>query len=688
MSFVLCEGASLAPLSKKRLAALCALTVMFPTLASAALNLPEEVVSSSAIYDENEDKYLSPGMVTVVRPQARTGEQKNLPELLEEVPGLRVIRLQGRNGYSVASVRGSTSSQVAVYVDGVLMNLQSEAAVDLSAIPVDNVERIEVYRGYVPAQFGAQAMGGVINIVTKSPERPSTEASLGVGSFGLFKGSVSHTARTGGGKFFSSFGYETYDGGFSYWNDNNTPYNNTDDYEARRRGNGFENTDVLLKWGNADWRTRASWVRKNRDIPLIGPGLDKPGIEARLWPLLDTDRWDLSAGRSHKSGSVNWAWELSHTGQSKRYDSRRGGALSSIGGSSVTKSEYAASKYGISLNANTALGERHFLELLTEYSDETLDVDGDIIHEYMNGIDKYSRRGWNINVQDTIALDGAGSFLATPSIRWHKLDDEDRFTWQLAVTKEFSPSLMLKGAYGTYARSPNMYEEFGDGAFILPSARGLDWETGKQLDIGVIWNGTPNISGSQVLGASNVSLSLSGFLRETDNLIEFVVVNPRYGRYENVAKSEVKGVELEGKLDWKRWTFSLSSTWMDAVNRTPDDPGAVRYNGMTLPNRPEWSGTARLTRKFDWGSAFAEYQHIGENFADMSEHVLFDARNILNVGLKCDVSPTMRLVIGVNDVLDDADSWRMRPNGLGGPTRILWYPVEGRSYYLTLDVKL
>ena len=98
------------------------------------------------------------------------GEQKNLPELLKQVPGLHIIELKGRGAYTTASVRGSTASQVAVYVDGVLMNLGSEAAVDLSTIPVENVERIEVYRGYIPARFGGASMGGVINIITKNPD--------------------------------------------------------------------------------------------------------------------------------------------------------------------------------------------------------------------------------------------------------------------------------------------------------------------------------------------------------------------------------------------------------------------------------------------------------------------------------------------------------------------------------------
>jgi outer membrane cobalamin receptor len=142
-------------------ALLLSLAIVFP--ASGAVDLPAEVVTGAAIM---EDRELSPGAVTVIRPsEERRGEQKNLPDLLETVPGLRVIRLNGRNGYAVASVRGSTSSQVAVYVDGVLANLQSEAAVDLSAIPVEDVERIEVYRGYIPARFGAQAMGGAATLI-------------------------------------------------------------------------------------------------------------------------------------------------------------------------------------------------------------------------------------------------------------------------------------------------------------------------------------------------------------------------------------------------------------------------------------------------------------------------------------------------------------------------------------------
>jgi outer membrane receptor protein involved in Fe transport len=126
---------------------------------------------------------------------------------------------------------------------------------------------------------------------------------------------------------------------------------------------------------------------------------------------------------------------------------------------------------------------------------------------------------------------------------------------------------------------------------------------------------------------------------------------------------------------------------MEAINLAPD-PGSVRHSGKWLPNRPRWAGSARVTRKFSRGSAFAEYRYAGANFADTSEKILFDSRGVVNIGVKYDLSPSTKLTVGVDDVLDKADSWRMYPaGGLNGPTSMLWYPVEGRSFYATLDME-
>ena len=99
------------------------------------------------------EKILSPGSVSVVEPDDFKGEQKNLAELLDQVPGLFVHRATGSGQYTTVSMRGSTAAQVNIYVDGVLQNLGNDIAVDISLIPLSQVARVEVYRGYVPVRF-------------------------------------------------------------------------------------------------------------------------------------------------------------------------------------------------------------------------------------------------------------------------------------------------------------------------------------------------------------------------------------------------------------------------------------------------------------------------------------------------------------------------------------------------------
>ncbi len=161
---------------------------------------------------------LSPGTVTVIRPDDYKGEQKDLPDYLKMVPGVHVREVNGKGQYTTVSVRGSTSAQVGVFVDGVLFNLGGDAAADISTIPVQNVERIEVYRGYVPARFGGTYMGGVINIVTKRPTKSNVQASFGKSSYGGYKGSLQIDAPLGKGALMVGVNREQSDGNFKYTN--------------------------------------------------------------------------------------------------------------------------------------------------------------------------------------------------------------------------------------------------------------------------------------------------------------------------------------------------------------------------------------------------------------------------------------------------------------------------------------
>lgn len=639
------------------------LTAAGQSFADEITPLPKETVIGDR--EEEDTALLSPGTVTVVKPESMHGEQKNLPELLKRVPGLHVVEAKGRGAYTVASVRGSTAAEVSVFVDGTLMNLGSEAAVDLSAIPVDNVDRIEVYRGYVPARFAGASMGGVINIITKKPAKAGGSVSIGAGSFGKLKTNISSNMPLGDGKLMVGINAERTDGDFKYHNDNNTPYTPADDYEASRQNNSYKNSDVLIKWNNDDWSLRGGWKRSDRELPYAAPGADKP--TSLKGATLDTDQFDFSVGRRWESKNLKWGIKADYLHQDKKYDDPN----DVVGGWAEQHNEYRTDRFGFAVDGAYSVGENHLIEFLGDYSNEKLKAKGDIVSTF-NGITDFSREAYNLQVQDTINLDKTGTLTVTPIIRGNWWSGEGKFSAALAAAKDFGNGWSLKITGGTYNRAPNLYELYGDGAFVRPNPD-LKWEDGTQWDIGATWKGR--------IESADVTATLTYFGRHSNNLIEFVMISPRYGKYFNIGKAEINGIELETAAELEKWRFEMSATWMDAKNTTDD-----YREDSPLPNRPKWEGLLRVSRKFgaeDKSSVFAEVHYTGNNYYDTVGTIKMDNFCTVGLGVKYQFSKDMKLVLGVDDIFDKAPDTQMYAV-YNGPARTMWYPLQGRTFYATL----
>lgn len=138
------------------------------TGAQEVFDLGEVVVTATRILTLLKD---TPGSVTVITTkEIKSSKARNVGEILEKVAGVK-IRSYGFNGMSVISLRGSSANQVLIMIDGRPVNLASTGSVDLSQYPLEDVERIEVARGPFSALYGAGALGGVINIITKNPPK-------------------------------------------------------------------------------------------------------------------------------------------------------------------------------------------------------------------------------------------------------------------------------------------------------------------------------------------------------------------------------------------------------------------------------------------------------------------------------------------------------------------------------------
>ncbi|OHD21944.1 MAG: hypothetical protein A2064_05080 [Spirochaetes bacterium GWB1_66_5] len=124
----------------------------------------------------------SPDHITVVSGDELAGAL-SAAEALEGAAGVSVSENGTAGSVQSLSIRGSTAAQVLVLVDGIRLNDGRQGGADLSVLPVGNIERIEIVRGGSSALYGADAMGGVVNIITKDKAEDRFRLSLINGSY-------------------------------------------------------------------------------------------------------------------------------------------------------------------------------------------------------------------------------------------------------------------------------------------------------------------------------------------------------------------------------------------------------------------------------------------------------------------------------------------------------------------------
>lgn len=611
-----------------------------------------------------------PSSCSIIFPSEYEGELKDLGELLSKVPGVHVTRLGGRGAYTVVSIRGSTSAQVAVYLNGILMNTGGEGAVDLSTIPLNAVERIEVYRGSVPARFGISGIGGVINIITSSEAQFKTfKASLG--SFRSY--ALENVANLKDWLF--SISFEGNRGDYPYHNDNGTPYNLTDDYDTRRQNNAYRTSDIKIskklgKRGNLF----LNYFSKFRELPKPAPGSDRDG---------NTSHSNLSSERliAEVSNEIFFSEKLK--GNLYIYgmymEQEFLNPFEDIGWTGQKHNWYTSHKVGAGLSINYLIDENNLFETYLDVFREGLNLGGDLVNQGelspLRGIKDYTRDSISVSFDYIISK---GKFSLIPWFRFLSVSDESKklnsektssrlehLSYGFRLKYKLSETWSIKTNWGSFARVPTFYEKFGDGAFIVPNPN-LEVEEGENFDFGL------NFSSERVSGY------ITYFRSNMDNLIEFTLLNPRFGRYINIKGAKVNGIETGISCYSKDgWSLSISYTYMKAESEVPG-----YREGKPLPNRPEHNLNLRVGRaKGEW-EAFIEGEFIGENYFDTGGLVKFSDWWVLNVGFSYRPSDKEKVTLIINNLTDNRN-FKTKPAIGFGPEKMADYPPPGRSFYLT-----
>ena len=153
-----------------------------------AIELPNVVVTATRT--ETPETEIGSAITVVTAKDIADKNINNVADALRTVPGLDVVRAGAVGQQTSVFMRGANSNHTLVLVDGVEMNDPSSptGAFDFAFLQTDNIERIEVVRGAASAAFGSDAIGGVINIITKKGTgKTKLTAVAEGGSYGTWK---------------------------------------------------------------------------------------------------------------------------------------------------------------------------------------------------------------------------------------------------------------------------------------------------------------------------------------------------------------------------------------------------------------------------------------------------------------------------------------------------------------------
>ncbi len=650
---------------------------LFAETAKEPVTLDTVVVSAEktgeAYQTGDVDTEQTPVFFTVIEREDFEGKMEGLSEVIEKETGIQVRQSGGLGSFSTVSLRGSSSDQVMVFLDGILLNDASGGGVDLSNISLSDVEAIEIYKGTTPINFGKASIGGVVNIRTlRAKEGLNANLSTGYGSFNTRKTSGFVNHKPGRWDYLISADYLGSDNDYEFINDNGTEFNKADDKKEKRNNAQFDQMNLLAKLGfdfTDDVRMDLvnQWFTKDQGLPSWN---NSKGTKTSLSTIRNISTIKLTTndiGPHHFNAIARVDYVL----KEEEYDDSQGHV-----GLGDQHFIYTTTRYG----------GNFFLEWLTELN--AVSIMTDMQHEEYNTNNLLHSRNPNDSTRDTFSLGLQDSLvlfqeklIATPAVRYITIKDElksavsitgqpleemsryeDYVVPQMGLKYQPLTWLTIKSNVAKYVREPSFFELFGDRGFFmgnedLKAEKGINYDAGFEVT---------SLTENEWL--RRVSFNAAYFKSDVDELITRVYNARGIGRSVNISKTSIDGIEAGINLEFlKYFRFVGNITWQDTENRSQ----ITAFNGKKLPGRFEKSYLGRIEARLKGFKVFSEYITEKDMFYDTANLLKAEDKKEVNAG----ISWLFHSFLFSFEAKNLGDNQYEDFNG---------YPLPGRSYFFTI----
>lgn len=669
---------------------LLAVAVMSAATAAYAENKDDTiVVTASGFAQEMRD---APASITVItKEQLQNKPAANLIDMVKDVEGVSVI---GGSLKPDISIRGLSGDYTLIMVDGRRQNSRESrpngsGGYEAGFIPpVEAIERIEVIRGPMSSLYGSDAMGGVINIITKAVA-DEWHGSMGMGGIIQESKDYGNSANTdfyvSGPLIKDKLGLQVY-GGMNYRREDKllegTPRKDDKNITAKLAFTPVEGQKFLAEVGRST-QEHTSTPGKSIDETTTRGGIVQKNNKSEVhnnrnhWALTWKGDWDeinseVSVYQENTIRKTNTGkWNKVSEDWVMAYEARQPEVTNTVVDGKVTAF--------LPSNVLTVGGQYQYAKL----KDDSVIKNKQTVTEKMTAEQKALFVEDEFSVTDDLTLTGG-----------LRMDDHEFYGkhWNpraYAVYK-LTDEITIKGGVAKAFRAPTLRElspNFGTstqgGAAIMYGNRDLKPETSVTEELGIAYDHESGFSASATLFNTEFKNKLTSYqvAGQTDPLTGLNMFI-----YDNVGKANIRGVEMASRIPVaEKWNLNLNYTFTDSERKSDDE----KLNGKSLKGQPlEMTPRHMANAKLDWQyrpdmNFYTQANYTGKQVWAAQRNGAKQPRErsgitTLDLGMTYQVMPNALLNFAVlniaNEKGDDIDT-----NGN-------WQIDEGRRYWANLKL--
>lgn len=669
---------------------LLAVAVMSAATAAYAENKDDTiVVTASGFAQEMRD---APASITVItKEQLQNKPAANLIDMVKDVEGVSVI---GGSLKPDISIRGLSGDYTLIMVDGRRQNSRESrpngsGGYEAGFIPpVEAIERIEVIRGPMSSLYGSDAMGGVINIITKAVA-DEWHGSMGMGGIIQESKDYGNSANTdfyvSGPLIKDKLGLQVY-GGMNYRREDHlqegTPRKDDKNITAKLAFTPVEGQKFLAEVGRST-QEHTSTPGKSIDETTTRGGIVQKNNKSEVhnnrnhWALTWKGDWDeinseVSVYQENTIRKTNTGkWNKVSEDWVMAYEARQPEVTNTVVDGKVTAF--------LPSNVLTVGGQYQYAKL----KDDSVIKNKQTVTEKMTAEQKALFVEDEFSVTDDLTLTGG-----------LRMDDHEFYGkhWNpraYAVYK-LTDEITIKGGVAKAFRAPTLRElspNFGTstqgGAAIMYGNRDLKPETSVTEELGIAYDHESGFSASATLFNTEFKNKLTSYqvAGQTDPLTGLNMFI-----YDNVGKANIRGVEMASRIPVaEKWNLNLNYTFTDSERKSDDE----KLNGKSLKGQPlEMTPRHMANARLDWQyrpdmNFYTQANYTGKQVWAAQRNGAKQPRErsgitTLDLGMTYQVMPNALLNFAVLNIANEKGD-DIETNGN-------WQIDEGRRYWANLKL--